>query len=338
VKPLLDVSALRVEFATPDGVVRAVDGVDFRVGRGETVGIVGESGSGKTALALAILRLHDHTRGATVAGRIEFEGRDLARLSENEMRAVRGARIAMVFQEPASALDPVFTVGEQIAETLLAHRSISRAEARARAIELLRRVGIADPERASLSYPHQFSGGMRQRALIASAIACEPALIVADEPTSALDVTLRARILELLQQLSRELGTSLILITHDLAVVAHHAQRIAVMYGGAIVEEGRAGDVLSAPRHPYTVLLLRSRPGHAARRERWAAIGGVESALERPSGCRFRLRCPIAQAKCAEIEPRLAPATAVTSVPPAPPGIVEPHRAACHFSEEASRL
>lgn len=324
---LLEIEDLRVEFATHAGVVRAVDGCSLRLERGDSLSIVGESGSGKSTLALAILRLDEQ---ATISGRVMFAGRDLRTFSADEMRAVRGARIALISQEPLSALDPVFTIGEQVAETLRAHRSLSRAEARARSIELLHKVGLPEPERAYSLYPHQMSGGMRQRAVIASAIACEPELLVADEPTSALDVTVRAQILALLRTLQRESGMSLLLITHDLAVAAENTRRIAVMYAGKIVEEGLVDEVLRAPRHPYTALSLRARESFGKRATRLAPIpGSVESALERASGCRFRLRCPLAAAVCAEREPTL--------------DLVDPpansqHRAACHFVDEASRL
>lgn len=328
--PLLSIEDLRVDFKTAAGPLRAVDGVSLEVERGETVGLVGESGSGKSSLALAILRLHGGTAGATLGGRVLLEGRDLGRLSDEEMRAVRGARLGMVFQEPLPALDPVFTVGEQVAETLRAHRPLTRSAARARAIELLGQVGLPDPRSAYSTYPHALSGGMRQRALIAAAIACEPALLVADEPTSALDVTVQAEILALLRALQAASGMGLLLITHDLAIVAGEAQRVAVMYSGKIVEEGPVVDVLRAPAHPYTVLLLRSRPSFAARTARLEPIAGaVESALDRPSGCRFRWRCPIAQEQCAAIEPALRPA---------PGGVSPGHRSACHFIQEASRL
>jgi oligopeptide/dipeptide ABC transporter ATP-binding protein len=322
---LLDITGLRVSFATRGETVNAVDGVDLSIQRGETVGLVGESGSGKSAAALAILGLHDETR-TRVHGRIALDGVDLLGLAPREMRALRGARIAMVFQEPRAALDPVFSIGAHIAEALAAHRALAPGVARARAIELVRRVGLPDAERAFETYPHQMSGGMCQRAMIAAAIACGPALLVADEPTSALDVTVQAEILALLRELQAESGMSILLITHDLAVVADNARRAAVMYGGKIVEEAPVAELLDAPRHPYTILLLRSRPSLEARTRRLEPIAGaVESALARPSGCRFRLRCPIARAKCAEIEPELD-------------RLGEQHRAACHFIEEARRL
>jgi len=330
VSALLEIAGLRVTFTTAAGDVRAVDGVDLAIERGETFGLVGESGSGKSATALAILRLHEGKK-TRVGGRIALDGEDVLALAPRELRALRGGRIAMVFQEPRAALDPVFSVGAQVAETLLAHGALepgaARAGALARAsvIDLLRKVRLPDAERAFETYPHQLSGGMCQRAMIAAAIACRPALLVADEPTSALDVTVQAEILALLRDLQRESGMSILLITHDLAVVSQNARRAAVMYAGKIVEEAPVAELLATPRHPYTILLLRSRPNLASRARLEPIAGAVESALDRPSGCRFRLRCPLARARCAEIEPALEPAG-------------ESHRAACHFIEEAKRL
>jgi oligopeptide/dipeptide ABC transporter ATP-binding protein len=331
---LLEIADLRVTFATPAGEVRAVDGVDLAIERGETFGLVGESGSGKSATALAILRLHDAAK-TRIDGRIALEGVDVLELEPRELRTLRGGRIAMVFQEPRAALDPVFSVGSQVAEALVAHGALEpdaarssagvRAAARALTIDLLRKVRLPDAERAFETYPHQMSGGMCQRAMIAAAIACRPALLVADEPTSALDVTVQAGILALLRELQAESRMSILLITHDLAVVAENARRAAVMYAGKIVEEGPVEELLARPRHPYTILLLRSRPGIGSRARLEPIAGAVESTLDRPSGCRFRLRCPLARAKCAEIEPELARDG-------------ESHRAACHFLEEASRL
>jgi oligopeptide/dipeptide ABC transporter ATP-binding protein len=345
VKPLLEIENACVDFTTPTGRVAAVDGVSLRIARGETVALVGESGSGKSTLARSILRLHDGTRGAAIRGRITFDGVDLVRLSSEEMRRVRGARIAMIFQEPASALDPLFSIGDQIAETLRAHGTIARASSRERAIELVRRVGLPDPERAFSVYPHQMSGGMRQRASIAIATACGPSLLLADEPTSALDVTVQAEILRLLEHLRAETGMSLFLITHDLAVVAENARRMYVMFAGAIVEEGPTGEVLRAPAHPYTAELLRARTSRVNRvtpRASTSAADASTNASHAPTiaghasadardarrGCRFRWRCPLARQKCADVEPDLAPA---------PLGSSSEHRAACHFSAEVSR-
>jgi oligopeptide/dipeptide ABC transporter ATP-binding protein len=361
-KPLLEIDDLHVELATPAGPVRALDGVSFRIAGGESVALVGESGSGKTTLALAILRLAGHAAAASIRGRVVFEGRDLGRLTDEEMRTVRGARIAMIFQEPMSALDPLFTIGEQVAETLLAHAPMSRRSARDRAFQVLGRVGLPNPERAFSLHPHEMSGGMRQRAMIAIAIACGPSLLVADEPTSALDVTVRAEILDLLKRLRAEQGMSLLLVTHDLAVAAENAERVLVMYAGSIVEEGRTLDVLRSPAHPYTALLLRARLGLGSSTGRLAPIAGVARAIDGSGGCRFRSRCPIAREKCADVEPVFARAGRSTEM-----GAVADaddlrdsrdvrdaddrreaqdvretddasHRAACHFSEETSRL
>jgi peptide/nickel transport system ATP-binding protein len=264
--PLLRVENLRVRFSTEDGVVHALAGVSFQVSRGRTLGIVGESGSGKTVAALSVLGLTRSHR-ARVEGRISFEGRDLAALSESQLRAVRGNEIAMVFQDPLSSLHPLYRVGEQLVEALRAHREIAKAPARARAIELLGLVGIPEPSRRVDDYPHEFSGGMRQRAMIAMALTCDPKLLIADEPTSALDVTVQAQILALLARLQRELGMAILLITHDLGVVAEVAEEIAVMHAGLIVEQGSAERILARPQHAYTQGLLRSVPALARRRE-----------------------------------------------------------------------
>jgi peptide/nickel transport system ATP-binding protein len=330
VSTLLSVEDLRVELASRSGAVRAVDGVSFAIARGETLALVGESGSGKSSIALAILCLHERAAGARVSGRVVLEGRDLSRLSEHEMRAVRGARAAMIFQEPSSALDPVFSVGDQIAETLRAHRDLSQSSARARATELLGELGLPDPERAYSTYPHELSGGMRQRALIAAAIACEPVLVVADEPTSALDLTVQAEILELLRSIRQRSGMGLLLITHDLALVAENAERVAVMYAGRIVETGPTRAVLARPAHPYTVHLLSSQPALDARtrrREPIVARGG--SAPQSFVGCRYRARCPIARTECAEIDPALERAQR---------GDEADHLSECLFSAQASTI
>jgi peptide/nickel transport system ATP-binding protein len=268
--PLLRVEDLRVEFPTEGGPVRAVAGITFEVFPGRTLGIVGESGSGKSVTSLTTLGL-TRRAGARVSGRVLFEGRDLLALSEKQLRSVRGNGIAMIFQDPLSSLHPLYRVGRQLIEAIRAHREVSRRAARARAVELLGLVGIPDPGRRVDDYPHQFSGGMRQRAMIAMALACEPSLLIADEPTSALDVTVQAQILALLRRLQRELGMAIVFVTHDLAVVAEMADEIAVMHAGLIVEQGPAEQVLSAPRHPYTVSLLRSMPS-------------LEQTLERPPG------------------------------------------------------
>jgi peptide/nickel transport system ATP-binding protein len=307
--PLLRVEDLVVVFETDEGPLRAVDGVSFEVGAGRTLGLVGESGCGKSVTALSILRLLPEA-GRIASGRIFFEGRDLLALPEREMRAIRGGRISMIFQEPMSALNPVYTVGFQIEETLRAHLGLRGAEARARAIELLEKVGISAARDRVDAYPHQLSGGMRQRVMIAIALACGPRLLVADEPTTALDVTIQAQILEQLDEFRRELGMSVILITHDLGVVAQIADEVAVMYAGKIVERAPVREIFARPRHPYTEGLLRSVPGFGdnVRRSRLPTIPGVVPDLRAlPSGCRFRERCERAFDACGGRDPALEP-------------------------------
>jgi len=305
--PLLDVVDLHAEFRTGLGRVPAVNGVSFTVDRGETVAIVGESGSGKSASALSLLRLIPDPPGRITGGRILFDGRDLLQLSEAEMRQVRGGDIGMVFQEPMTSLNPVLTIGRQITETLEQHRGADRTGAERRAIELLSLVGIADPGRRLKQYPHQLSGGMRQRIMIAIAIACDPKLIIADEPTTALDVTIQAQILELMKDLTRRLGAALIIITHNLGVVARYANRVNVMYAGRIVESGPAAAVYRRPRHPYTMALLRSVPRiDRPRQSRLDPILGQPPDLTRvDDGCAFRPRCRFAIAACARRRPTL---------------------------------
>ena len=306
--PLLDIDDLVSVFETPEGTVRAVDGVSLRVEAGEVVGLVGESGCGKTVLALSILRLLS-SPGRIASGRIGWKGCDLLALSPKELRRVRGAQIAMIFQEPAVSLNPVFTVGSQIAETIVVHKRTSWKEARQQAIELLDRVAIPEPERRVDDYPHQMSGGMQQRVMIALALSCEPDLIIADEATTALDVTIQAQILELLERLRQERGLAVLLITHDLGVVAQIADRVAVMYTGRIVEEAPVRDLFRDPRHPYTVGLLRSlpRPGAGAGgRRRLEAIEGMVPDLARlPAGCDFAPRCPEVFDACHQQDPPL---------------------------------
>jgi len=305
--PLLEVRDLRVSFFTPRGEVRAVDGVSFTIDEGETFGLVGESGCGKSVTALSLLRLLDGS-GRIVGGDIVFAGRTLLALSEEEMRSLRGDQIAMVFQEPMTSLNPVFTVGYQIGEVLEVHRGMSRKQARAEAIELLRLVEIPEPERRVDAYPHQLSGGMRQRVMIAMALACRPRLLIADEPTTALDVTIQAQILELLAHLQQQFGMAVLFVTHDLGIVAERARRVAVMYAGRIVEEAETATLFRNPLHPYTRGLLRSIPRLGMRVRRLAAIpGSVPDPLALPSGCRFRDRCTYAVARCGEIDPQLEP-------------------------------
>jgi oligopeptide/dipeptide ABC transporter ATP-binding protein len=307
--PLLEVRNLRTEFRTGVGVVRAVDGVSYSVDPGETVAVVGESGSGKSVCALSILRLIPDPPGRVVGGEVMFNGRDLMKLSDAEMREVRGGEIGMVFQEPMTSLNPVLTIGRQITEMIEQHRGAERAAAEKRALELLGLVGIADAARRLKQYPHQLSGGMRQRVMIAIAIACDPKLIIADEPTTALDVTIQAQILELMQSLTRRLGVALIVITHNLGIVARYAHRVNVMYAGRIVESGSAAAIYHAPHHPYTMALLKSVPRlDQPRQARLDPIDGQPpdlTLLDR--GCAFRPRCRFAVAACAESVPSLDP-------------------------------
>jgi peptide/nickel transport system ATP-binding protein len=308
--PLLEVEGLKTWFYTRDGVVRAVDGVSFAVHPGETLAVVGESGCGKSVTSLSILRLIASPPGRTIAGRIRFEGRDLLALPEEEMRKVRGNEISMIFQEPMTSLNPVLTIGRQIAETLTVHRGLSRPAALAHAVEMLRLVGIPEPARRATQYPHQLSGGMRQRVMIAMALACNPRLLIADEPTTALDVTIQAQILDLMRNLKAQTGAAIVLITHDLGVVAEMAQRVVVMYAGRKVEEAGAAQLFTRPRHPYTRGLLASIPrlgeAEAAGRARLAEIPGVVPSLkEEIAGCIFAPRCPHAAARCLRDYPPL---------------------------------
>ncbi|HET9467034.1 MAG TPA: ABC transporter ATP-binding protein [Vicinamibacterales bacterium] len=290
--PLLRVDDLVTTFKIPGGVVRAVDHVSLELRRGETLGIVGESGSGKSMAALSILRLVQPP-GEIHGGPISFNGRsDLLELSERDMRAIRGAEIGFIFQEPMTALNPVFTIGDQIVEALRVHRTATRSGARAKAIELLEAVRIPDPARRVRDYPHQLSGGMRQRVLIAIALACQPLLLIADEPTTALDVTIQAEILDLLREMKEKFHLALILITHDLGVVAGHADRVAVMYAGRIVEEGPMRQIFDSPKHPYTQGLLESIPGGAPGQRLRAIEGTVPNLAQLPPGCAFEPRCP----------------------------------------------
>jgi oligopeptide/dipeptide ABC transporter ATP-binding protein len=304
---LLAVESLVTQFTTSGGVVRAVDGVSWDVDESETVALVGESGCGKSVSALSIMRLVAAPAGRIVGGRILFKGRDLLELSEEQMRRVRGREIAMIFQEPMTSLNPVLTIGRQLTEGAEIHLGMSPPAARARAIELLTLVGIPDPERRLAQYPHQFSGGMRQRMMIAMALACNPALILADEPTTALDVTIQAQILELMKDLSRRLGVAMLMITHNLGVVARYADRVNVMYAGRIIERGRAREIYANPRHPYTLGLLRSVPRlDEPRRARLAPIEGQPPDLTRlPPGCAFAPRCGFRVERCLAEAPPL---------------------------------
>jgi oligopeptide/dipeptide ABC transporter ATP-binding protein len=307
VATLLDVQSLQTQFATSGGMVRAVDGVSWDVQEGETVALVGESGCGKSVSALSVMRLVAAPAGRVVGGRVLFKGRDLLTLSEEEMRRVRGREIAMIFQEPMTSLNPVLTIGRQLTEGLEIHLGMAPGAARGRAAELLGMVGIPDPARRLPQYPHQFSGGMRQRMMIAMALACNPALILADEPTTALDVTIQAQILELLKDLSRRLGVAMLMITHNLGVVARYADRVNVMYAGRIVERGTAREVYGNPRHPYTLGLLKSVPRlDIPRRQRLDPIVGQPPDLTRlPPGCAFAPRCAFSVDRCLAEVPAL---------------------------------
>ena len=321
--PLLAVEGLRTHFDTAEGTVRAVDGVSFTIGAGETLGIVGESGCGKSVTALSVLRLLPRKGARIIAGSIRFEGRDLVPLSEAEMRDIRGNRIAMIFQEPMTSLNPVHTIGAQIAEAVRIHQKLSRQRARLRAAEMLRMVRIPDAPRRLADYPHQFSGGMRQRAMIAMALACNPTLLIADEPTTALDVTIQAQILRLMLDLKERIGAAVMLITHDLGVVAETCQRVIVMYAGRTVEEAPVLSLFDHPAHPYTRGLLASIPRRAVRyRRRLAEIPGVVPSLREPIvGCAFAPRCPMVIARCLAETPLMQP-------------VEVGHRAACFRAAE----
>ena len=290
-RPLLEVKGLRTSFYTRDGVVRAVDGIDFHVDRGEIMGLVGESGCGKSVTSLSIMRLVAKP-GRVEAGQVLFDGQDLLTLSGDQMRRIRGERISMIFQQPQSSLNPVWDVGRQIAEVLEIHRGMRRGPARDRALELLRMVGIPDPARRLAAFPHELSGGMAQRVMIAMALACEPELLIADEPTTALDVTIQAQILDLMRNLRDETGTAIILITHDLGVVAEMCDRVAVMYAGEIVEQTDVTTLFRRPLHPYTQGLIGSIPVVGSVQEELAVIpGNVPNLIDLPKGCRFAPRC-----------------------------------------------
>jgi oligopeptide/dipeptide ABC transporter ATP-binding protein len=319
--PLLRVEQLRTYFHTAAGVARAVDDVSFSIARGETVGVVGESGCGKSVTALSLLRLIQAPGRIEAGSHLWFEGRDLMTLGAEEIRQVRGNRIAMVFQEPMTALNPVFTVGDQIAEVARVHAGASRKAAWDRAVEMLALVGIPSPRERAGNYPHQMSGGMRQRVLIAMALVMNPALLIADEPTTALDVTIQAQILELLAKVQQEFGTAILLITHDLGVVAEAASRVVVMYGGQVVEEAPVRTLFASPGHPYTKGLMQAMPRVGMNRDRLTTIpGSVPPPTAWPSGCRFRDRCAFAFARCETEAPRLVP-------------IAADHVARCHLAE-----
>jgi oligopeptide/dipeptide ABC transporter ATP-binding protein len=318
-KPLLEIKNLKTFFFTEDGVVKAVDGVDLAVYPGEVLGLVGESGCGKSVSFLSVMRLISQP-GKITAGEIIFDGRDLLKLTETEMTHVRGNRISMIFQQPQTALNPVFKVGEQIAEVLTIHQNLGREDSIQRAVELLKMVGIPEPEKRAQAYPHELSGGMAQRVMIAMALACVPELLIADEPTTALDVTIQAQILDLMRALRNKVGASVVLITHDLGVVAEMAERVAVMYAGRIVEQAEVKTLFSNPCHPYTRGLMGSIPILGKIKEHLEVIpGSVPNLVNLPPGCRFAARC-VARLEnqlqiCTEIEPDLLPVSVVVPVP-----------------------
>ncbi|MGG3838813.1 ABC transporter ATP-binding protein [Paenibacillus thiaminolyticus] len=304
---LLEVQNLTAGFVTEQGIAKATDRISLSVEKGKTLCIVGESGSGKSVASLSIMRLIDYAGGALFEGSISFTGEELTSKAQKEMIRIRGNRIAMIFQDPMSALNPVFTIGDQIAESLQLHQEISRGEAWKQAVAMLRMVGIPDPEIRAKQYPHEMSGGMRQRVVIAMALVCKPELLIADEPTTALDVTVQAQILDLLRRLQGELGMAIVLITHDMGVAAEMADRVAVMYAGKIVEEGSVEEIFDHPSHPYTIGLLRSIPGLEGERggSLYTIPGTIPSIHQLPAGCRFHPRCAKAEEKCRHSEPSL---------------------------------
>ncbi len=307
-EPILTVEDLRTYFHTDGGVAKAVDGVSFTLNKGETLGLVGESGCGKSVTSLSIMRLIPEPPGEIVSGQIRFNGRNLLSLEERALQGVRGNDIAMIFQEPMTSLNPVFTCGDQIDEAVMLHQRLGRRAARAKTVDMLDLVGIPDPGQRANEYPHQLSGGMRQRIMIAMALSCNPELLIADEPTTALDVTIQAQILELLDRLQRELGMAVLMITHDLGVIAEVADRVAVMYAGKIVETGTVDEIFADPRHPYTRGLLESIPTLNEEKSRLSVIPGtVPDATRFPAGCRFAPRCSLAENICEANEPLLEP-------------------------------
>ncbi|TNJ63611.1 ABC transporter ATP-binding protein [Paenibacillus hemerocallicola] len=302
---LLEVNELRTHFYTSEGVVPSVNGVTFHVAEGETLAIVGESGCGKSVASLSIMRLVA-SPGEIVGGEVRFEGRDLLKLSKREMQKLRGNELSMIFQEPMTSLNPVFTIGNQIGEVIALHQGLSKKQTRAKSMEMLELVGIPNAERVLDNFPHQLSGGMRQRVMIAIALACNPKLLIADEPTTALDVTIQAQILDLMRNICKERKTGLILITHDLGVVAEMADRVVVMYAGQVVEEATVYELFSDPKHPYTIGLLRSIPNLHNQEEELASIpGSVPNPLNMPTGCAFHPRCPLADQTCKTKAPQL---------------------------------
>ena len=324
---LLEVNNLTTHFFTSDGVVKAVDGITYHVDEGEILGIVGESGCGKSVSALSLMRLVADPPGKIVDGEVTFEDKELLQLGDAEMRSIRGNRMAMVFQEPMTSLNPVLTIGRQITETLELHQNMTKSQARERAVELIRMVGISDAGSRLSDYPHQFSGGMRQRVMIAMALSCNPKLIIADEPTTALDVTIQAQILELMRELAQQFGTALIIITHNLGVVARYAHRVVVMYAGKIIETGTAAEIYRNPRHPYTLGLLNSVPrlDEAVKASLDPIEGLPPDLVDLPVGCSFQPRCPYAFDRCTQETPYLMDHS-------------EAHTTACWRHEELTEL
>ena len=324
---LLEVNNLTTHFFTSDGVVKAVDGITYHLDEGEILGIVGESGCGKSVSALSLMRLVADPPGKIVDGEVTFEDKELLQLGDAEMRSIRGNRMAMVFQEPMTSLNPVLTIGRQITETLELHQNMTKSQARERAVELIRMVGISDAGSRLSDYPHQFSGGMRQRVMIAMALSCNPKLIIADEPTTALDVTIQAQILELMRELAQQFGTALIIITHNLGVVARYANRVVVMYAGKIIETGTAAEIYRNPRHPYTLGLLNSVPrlDEAVKASLDPIEGLPPDLVDLPVGCSFQPRCPYAFDRCTQETPYLMDHS-------------EAHTTACWRHEELTEL
>lgn len=323
---LLEVKNLKTYFYTESGVAQAVDSVDFEIYPGETLGVVGESGCGKSVTSLSIMRLIPEPPGKIVEGEIFFKGQDLIKLNEKEMRDIRGNEISMIFQEPMTSLNPVFTIGDQISETIILHKKVSKKEAMRQSVEMLQKVGIPLPEQRVHEYPHQLSGGMRQRVMIAMALSCNPELLIADEPTTALDVTIQAQILDLMNGLKSNLDMSIMMITHDLGVIAEVCDRVAVMYAGKVVEYTDVKTLFNNPRHPYTWGLMNSIPRLEEEVERLTAIPGiVPSALNFPEGCRYNTRCPMAQERCFKEEPALTE-------------VEDGHQARCFYSDKLDKL
>ncbi len=323
---LIDVSDLRTYFYTEEGVVKAVDGVDFEIYPGETLGIVGESGCGKSVTSLSIMRLIESPPGKIVSGEILYDGKDLTKQTQKEMRKIRGNEISMIFQEPMTSLNPVYTVGDQISEAILIHKDVNKKQAREQSIDMLRKVGIPLPEQRVDEYPHQLSGGMRQRVMIAMALSCDPNLLIADEPTTALDVTIQAQILELMNDLKARFGMAIMMITHDLGVIAEISDRVAVMYAGKIVEYTDVETLFADPKHPYTWGLMSSIPRLEKNVDRLEAIPGiVPNPLDFPEGCKYHTRCPLADDKCRSEEPGIEE-------------VEEGHKVACWYYKKLEEL